>query len=145
MQASASETACSSPLCDTLVCIQKTTPHEVRSAVEAFTNCRSKKKFVKTTQPTACMDPFVTFSSSVVQTSNQKKLTFTHSVSCGFAGYKEVFVKEMCYRFKHFLEDGTLHKVIPDNYIHTFIVRNPLRTMPSLFRELEGEDRILCH
>lgn len=52
------------------------------------------------------------------------------------AGYDEVFLKELSCRYRKFLDEGTMDTVIPKNYVHTFLIRDPAKTMPSLFRLL---------
>ena len=43
----------------------------------------------------------------------------------------------MPYRFVNFLDN--IEKVIPSNYIHTFLIRNPQRTMPSFLKLVKEE------
>ena len=45
----------------------------------------------------------------------------------------------MPYRFIKFLDN--IEEVIPSNYIHTFLIRDPHRTMPSFYKGLEDEGR----
>ena len=47
------------------------------------------------------------------------------------AGYKEVFVKEMPYRLRKFLDEGTLDDVIPRDYVHVFLIRDPVKATVS--------------
>ncbi len=46
-------------------------------------------------------------------------------------GYSEVFVKEIPYRIRKFMDAGTLDDVIPRDYVHAFLIRDPVKTMPS--------------
>ena len=48
-------------------------------------------------------------------------------------GFKEVYIKENGYRLKSFIEKGTIGDVLPSGYIHTFLIRNPERVVPSLY------------
>ena len=47
------------------------------------------------------------------------------------AGYKEIFAKEMPYRVRKFLDDGTLDDVIPRDYVQVFLIRDPAKSVPS--------------
>lgn len=49
------------------------------------------------------------------------------------AGYKEVFVKDDCYRLRTFFEKGTIETVLPKGYIHTFLIRHPAKTITSWY------------
>ncbi len=40
----------------------------------------------------------------------------------------------MAYRFKIHLESGTMDSVIPQDYFHAFLVRDPKYTVPSYFK-----------
>ncbi len=44
-----------------------------------------------------------------------------------------MWVKEMGYRLKGFFEKGTVQEVLPSGYIHTFLIRNPRKSVPSLY------------
>ncbi len=46
-----------------------------------------------------------------------------------FSGFKEVFAKKMTYRFKTHLDAGTLDDVIPREYVHVFLIRDPRRSV----------------
>ncbi len=50
---------------------------------------------------------------------------------CQFSGYNEVFIKEMPYRFRQFLDTKTLDDVIPRDYVHVFLNRDPVKVTPS--------------
>ncbi len=49
------------------------------------------------------------------------------------AGYDELFVKEMPYRFTKLLDSDSVDTVIPRDFLHVFLIRDPERTMPSYF------------
>ncbi len=57
-----------------------------------------------------------------------------HADCCIVAGYREVFCKEMPYRYKQFLEAGTMDDVIPRDYVHVFIIRDPNKSVPSHYK-----------
>ncbi len=40
----------------------------------------------------------------------------------------------MAFRFKRHLDTGTLDHVIPRDYVHVFLVRNPERATPSFYK-----------
>ncbi len=48
-----------------------------------------------------------------------------------------MFVKDFPCRYKRYLDLGTLDDVVPDNYIHVFLIRNPLKAIPSLFKLMQ--------
>ncbi len=52
-------------------------------------------------------------------------------------GYDEVFVKEMPYRYRRYIDLGTLDDIIPQDYVHVFLIRNPLKAIPSMFRLMQ--------
>ena len=49
------------------------------------------------------------------------------------AGYKEVFVKDQAFRMRTFLEAGTVEDVIPEGYIHAFLMRHPKKSVSSIY------------
>ncbi len=49
------------------------------------------------------------------------------------AGYAEVFAKELTFRYKAFLDAGTMDTIIPTDYVHTFLIRHPRKTLTSLY------------
>ncbi len=53
---------------------------------------------------------------------------------CSFPGYDEVFVKDMAYRYRPYMDLGTLDEVIPQDYVHVFLIRNPLKAIHSVFK-----------
>ena len=58
-----------------------------------------------------------------------------------FTGYSTVFVKDMAYYLVNRLDNADL---LPKNYIHTFLLRDPKKSVYSLYKmslnkELTGE------
>ncbi len=42
-------------------------------------------------------------------------------------------MKDHTYRLKKFFDSGTLTDVVPEGYVHTFLIRNPRAFVPSLY------------
>ena len=48
-------------------------------------------------------------------------------------GWKEVCMKEMTFRYSWMIKEGNIDQFIPDNFIHTFLIRHPAKYIPSYF------------
>ncbi len=48
-----------------------------------------------------------------------------------------VFVKDMAHRFRQHLKKGTVDSVLPEGYIHTFLIRDPRETVPRQYNVLK--------
>lgn len=49
------------------------------------------------------------------------------------SGFDEVFAKEQAFRLKPALDRGDLGAVIPDDYVHVFLIRDPTRSVTSFW------------
>ena len=43
----------------------------------------------------------------------------------------------MPYRYRRYIDLGTLDDIIPQDYVHVFLIRNPLKAIPSMFRLMQ--------
>ncbi len=82
-------------------------------------------------------------------TSNLAMGYFQQSIPTGekfylffFSGYEEVFSKEMPYRVRTFLEAGTLNDVIPRDYVHVFLIRDPVKSITSYLHVCQNQKAV---
>ncbi len=61
---------------------------------------------------------------------------------CWIPGHDEVFIKDMPFRYRSYMDLGTLDEVIPQNYVHVFLIRNPLKAIPSLFKLIQKQKSV---
>ncbi len=62
-----------------------------------------------------------------------------------WSGVAEVFMKEQAYRFESFLDTDTLSDVLPEGFIHTFLIRHPAKTIVSFWDIVNKGDTSESH